>query len=91
MQRWDCNQNKKVDAPDIDGFLTEIVAFCRKHNMCIGHEDGFGAFEVYRTCTPGTIDWLYGANIGINWEEESPSVTVTESSPSTSPPSRDTK
>lgn len=49
--------------PEVDAFLSEIIAVCIKHNLMIGHEDTHGAFIVM-PCD-GSFedhDWLWSAS-----------------------------
>lgn len=62
-KRWDRNLATYVDAPDVDAFLSEIIAVCRKHNMVLEHEDSQGGFLVYREFKDGDGDHLMGASI----------------------------
>lgn len=59
--RWNCKLQKEVEAPDIDAFLADVEAVCRKHNLSIGHEDGHGAFEV-EALDEFNIKWLKNAH-----------------------------
>jgi len=44
MERWDTKQRKSVVNSKADAFLAEIKEVCRKHGLCIEHEDRHGAF-----------------------------------------------
>jgi len=60
--RWNCNSRTQVERRDIDAFLAEVVAVCRKHGFSISHEDGQGAFKV-EPFSEDTANWLMSANI----------------------------
>lgn len=47
--------------PEIDAFLADIVAVCRRHGMAISHEDGHGAFEIVNL-NESNLDWLDAAH-----------------------------
>ena len=47
MKRWNRAKREDVERPDIDAFLAEMLAVCKKHGFSLGHEDSHGAFEVY--------------------------------------------
>lgn len=53
----------KVEDPAVDAFLEEIIAVCKKHGMCIGHEDGHGSFLVHREIIEHNLGWLRAAAI----------------------------
>ena len=61
MKHWDGNTD--VECPEIDAFLADIDAVCRKHGFSISHEDGHGGFQIepyedfYR-------EWLSHASFG---------------------------
>jgi hypothetical protein len=61
--RWDEVVGGRVEAPDVDAFLAEIVEVCRRHNMAIGHEDMEGRFLIARGYSPKAADWLLQASI----------------------------
>ena len=46
---------------EMESFLKDIDAVCRKHRLSISHEDGQGSFviEAYKS---SNIDWLYNAS-----------------------------
>lgn len=44
-------------APRVQGFLSEVLALCRKHGLSISHEDRGGAFVVVRLNTYDE-EWL---------------------------------
>ena len=45
-ERWDCTTSTRKAMPEVDAFLVEILAVCRKHGMTISHEDGHGGFII---------------------------------------------
>lgn len=50
MERWKYKSDgngKFKSCPKIDDFLSDILAVCRKHQLCIGHEDTHGAFLIH--------------------------------------------
>ncbi len=61
MERWICQSHTFAELADVDAFLCEVVAVCRKHGLSISHEDGQGAFEV-RLVNERDIAWLQQAH-----------------------------
>lgn len=59
-KRWVGRISEFKEVPEIDAFLSDVMEVCRKHSMCISHEDGQGAFEVV-DFDPHD-EWLLGAN-----------------------------
>lgn len=57
MKRWSGAANERVEVPEVDAFLAEIEAVCRKHGMTISHEDGHGAFLV-EPMSERNLEWL---------------------------------
>lgn len=45
---------------DTAAFLSDIEAVCRKHGLCLSHEDAGGAFLV-EPITAGGLAWLLSA------------------------------
>ena len=43
-------------------FLDEVAEVCKKHNKCIGHEDGHGSFIVEPLEFDPTCSWLRAAS-----------------------------
>lgn len=62
MKRWDATAHGYVENPEVDAFLDEIIAVCRKHGFSIGHEDGQGAFLIDEV-DEQNFDWLRGAHL----------------------------
>jgi hypothetical protein len=51
MERWkyDSKGNGNLKScPRIDNFLSDLLALCRKHQLCIGHEDTHGSFMIHQ-------------------------------------------
>lgn len=46
MDRYNSRGIQRTSDPEIEVFLDEIEAVCRKHGMSISHEDGEGNFEI---------------------------------------------
>ena len=63
MKRWDRDQGKEIEAPDVDAFLNDLVSVCRKHGMSLGHEDPHGGFLVHRELLPANLGRLSEASI----------------------------
>ncbi len=63
MKRWDCAKNEYIESAEIDAFLAEIRAACRKHGMSIAHEDEHGAFVIV-PYSDECADWLFDAHKG---------------------------
>lgn len=59
MKRWSDAEQKEI--PEIDAFLAEIDAVCRRHNLSISHEDHHGAFEIINY-SPKAAEWLSEAS-----------------------------
>lgn len=60
MKRWVRRLNREQRVPEVDAFLSEIEAVCKKHGMSISHEDSHGGFEV-ETFDGENIKWLKAA------------------------------
>ena len=57
-KRWIRGSGQQIEAPDVDAFIADIVAVCKKHNMTIGHEDSQGAFVIIRNfCDTEALDF----------------------------------
>ena len=61
MERWNSIKSEKIENVEIDAFLQEIIAICKKHGYSISHEDGHGAFEIENT-DDYNFDWLLNAH-----------------------------
>lgn len=61
MKRWVNRLRGDADVPEIDAFLADVEAVCRKHGLSISHEDGHGAFEV-EVLDEDNIAWLHNAH-----------------------------
>ena len=61
MERWIKAQDDFGEKPEIDAFLMELAAVCKKHGMSIGHEDGHGSFLVH-ALSDENIEWLLNAS-----------------------------
>ncbi len=59
-QRWSAKQNARIEAPDIDAFIAEVIEVSRKHGMSIAHEDGHGGFLI-EAFDQENADWLSAA------------------------------
>ncbi len=46
MKRWNIEKSEHCECVIIDGFINEIERVCKKHNLSISHEDGYGAFMI---------------------------------------------
>lgn len=65
MKRWDADAGKFIESPqDIEAFLDDIEAVCRKHGFSIGHEDGHGGFEI-EPLSDSNIEWLRNASLSL--------------------------
>ncbi len=64
MERWIKVSNgqrpRKEVRPEVDAFLDEIEAVCRKHVMSISHEDMHGAF-IIEDFDDDDMKWLRNA------------------------------
>lgn len=59
---WDKIHEDYVETPPVmQAFLADLEAVCRKHNLCIGHEDPQGSFDV-RALTEADLRILTGAD-----------------------------
>lgn len=45
-ERWIDELGDRGEAPEVDAFIADVIAVCRRHGMSIGHEDGHGAFKI---------------------------------------------
>lgn len=59
MRRWISAKNEFGESPEVDKFISDIVAVCAKHGMWLSHEDLHGAFKVVEETT---ADWLFDAD-----------------------------
>jgi len=50
--------------PEVEAFLTDIFAVCRKHQLSIAHEDGHGAFLI-EEFKEYNLEWLDEAALNI--------------------------
>ena len=60
MERLNNLNIEDHENPFVNDFLDEVIEICRKYNLCIGHEDIGGCFEV-EILTEDTIQWLWQA------------------------------
>lgn len=60
MKRWVNRLMANAEVPEIDAFLADIEAVCRKHGLSLSHEDGQGAFEV-EALSESNLEWLNNA------------------------------
>jgi len=51
---------KEMETPEVDAFIEEVLAVCKKHGFSIGHEDGHGSFLI-EDYSEGDSDWLRNA------------------------------
>lgn len=49
---------------EVNDFIAEIHGVCRKHRMCIEHEDTHGSFIVEAYDNDLDLDWFNHASIG---------------------------
>lgn len=61
MKRWHNKQGRELELPEVDAFLEEIEAVCRKHGISISHEDSQGAFEL-ESFSEDLMAWLKEAS-----------------------------
>ena len=63
--RWDLVAKKSIASPAaVEAFLDEYEALCKKHELCLAHEDHGGGFIVERI-RKQTIQWVRGASVGM--------------------------
>lgn len=59
--RWQSGRpwggGQTIPMPQVDEFLSDVLAVCRRHKMSISHEDGHGAFLVV-PFNEQCADWL---------------------------------
>ncbi len=60
VKRWDERTQQRVERPEIDAFLSDLVAVYRRHGFALEHEDGQGAFVV-RKISDEAVAWLMDA------------------------------
>ena len=59
---WDEFTQEFIEAPaEMEAFIADIEAVCRKHGFAIGHEDGHGGFKVH-LLSEENIRWFKGAS-----------------------------
>jgi hypothetical protein len=56
-QRFNTKTSDWTPTPEIDAFLEEIVAVCKKHGLSIGHEDTNGGFRIHKY-DEAKVRWL---------------------------------
>jgi hypothetical protein len=61
--RWIGKDREMKETPNIDKFLEDIGAVCKKHGYSISHEDFQGSFEV-EAYSEANRDWLSRASVG---------------------------
>lgn len=61
MKRWSDADAELKEIPEIDAFLAEIDVVCRRHKLCISHEDHHGKFEIVNY-DHEVAAWLAGAS-----------------------------
>lgn len=62
---WDKVQQKRIPCPsEVEKFFKDYVALCKKHNLCLSHEDSEGSFKVvaYRDYN---IQWVLNSDLDI--------------------------
>lgn len=57
MKRFSRRIVAYVEVPEVDAFVAEIDAVCKKHNMSISHEDSHGNFLI-EEYNEFNIGWL---------------------------------
>jgi hypothetical protein len=62
--RWNEKDSKKIDSPKVDAFLADIHEVCKKHGLCIEHEDCQGGFIIEKYENARDFDWLGAACVG---------------------------
>lgn len=63
MKRWNSAKGEYTEEPDVDAFLADVIAVCKKHGMSISHEDHHGGFVIERF-DESTAEWLLQASDG---------------------------
>lgn len=64
-ERWIYQRKERGESdPSVDAFMQEIIAVCRRHQMCIRHEDHEGAFMI-EPMDESSLDWLAEAHDGV--------------------------
>jgi len=61
MKRWNGRKAQYVENRAIDAFIEELLAVCRKHGLCIAHEDSHGAF-IIENLKETRVNWLRAAH-----------------------------
>jgi hypothetical protein len=69
MRRWNRIVAEHTDDPEVDAFLEEVIAVCKKHGFSIAHEDGHGSFLIQAE-DDSNFGWLRHASIDFEWVEE---------------------
>jgi len=64
MERFSRKINDSEENKKVDRFLSEIHAVCKKHGLCIEHEDSHGSFIIESYSKGSDFDWLNDASVG---------------------------
>lgn len=64
MKRWNIIKSCEEEIPEIDNFIEEILAVCKKHNFSISHEHPQEAFIVSVPFDEYNTAWFKNAH----WE-----------------------
>ena len=58
MKRWHLDLRDDAESPaEVEAFLEEYRALCRRHNMALSHEDCHGGFIVQRGDIDRVLSW----------------------------------
>lgn len=65
-EKMDCKINEPVENAEVAAFLKDIHAVCKKHGLCIEHEDSHGSFIIGKYYNVTDFRWLESAHIGVS-------------------------
>lgn len=62
MKRFNTDTSCEEEIPKVDEFIEAVLSLCKKFDLSIGHEDSYGAFEVFGRYNEDTASRLRSAN-----------------------------
>ena len=62
--RWSRKENSSINSPKIDAFLADVREACKRHGLCVEHEDTEGNFIIEKYDSERDFEWLGDASVG---------------------------